>query len=95
MPYQPKPHAHARRVELAALFEAGLAALHKGKAPTVAQAAALRNAYRTACRAVRDGRRATATARQLGIKQRVEQARAVCAALQSAPVINPFTGQPL
>lgn len=98
MAYTPKPTAQIRRQELAALLSTGLAALRNGTAPTAEQAEAIRNAYRTAARATREGVRGANTARQMSVKLTIEAARAAYAAqtvpgaptAQTAPVAPTF-----
>lgn len=76
MAYTPKPEAAARRAELDHLVAAGCAAMHQGLQPTEAQAEAIRNAYRTARRASREGVRSANTARQMALMCKIEDARA-------------------
>ena len=85
MAYVPKQAAAAaRRAELARLVRDGCANLRKGIMPNDAQAEAIRNAYRTACRAVRSGVRSDNTARQLAVKCQIEDARAAYTAAATA-----------
>lgn len=108
MAYTKKPYAEARRAELDALLRAGLAALHAGREPTLEQGEAIRNAYRTARRAAREGVRRANTAAQVARLQQIVDARAAFAAavaeaatptpaaVVALPLhIDPFTGAPL
>lgn len=111
MAYTPKPEAAARREQAARLLREGLAALTAGVIPTAEQQEAIRNAYRTARRATREGVRSANTARQTAIMLQIEDARkaypaAALRRLQAAQPVqptaapaaqpfDPFTGAPL
>jgi hypothetical protein len=103
MAYTKKPAAEARRRELLRLTDTGCAALRAGRMPTPAQLAAIRNTYRTAQRATREGVRGTRVAYHMAWVQQINAARAAYAAANAptaaavAPVqlIDPFTGAPL
>lgn len=81
--YKPNPLAAARRAHLESLVASGLAALRAGVGPSPEQAAAIRNAYRTASRQLREGRRADFSVKQQGVLLQIEEARAAYDALQA------------
>ena len=98
MPYTPNPEAAQRRAQLAAQLDAALAAMYLGCSPTTAGLAAVRDAYRSSCRALRtsaqDGaRKAITQTMHARRKARIEAARAAWRKAQTGalPQPAPFT----
>lgn len=85
MAYTKKPAAEARRRELLRLTDTGCAALRAGREPTPEQLAAIRNTYRTAMRATREGVRGARVAYHMAWVQQINAARAEYAAAANAP----------